>query len=73
MVSTPLGESVRTDRVYKDCSIVVYGRTMCTDLVQLPMHDFDVILGMDWLHSFYACLNCHSRVVRFHFPKEELV
>ena len=44
---------------------------MCADLVELPMHDFDVILGMDWLHSFYACLNCHSRVVRFHFPNEE--
>ena len=27
-VSTPLGENVRTDRVYKDCPIVVGGRTM---------------------------------------------
>ena len=71
MVSTPLGESVRTDRVYKDCLIVVCGRTMCADLVELPMHDFDVILGMDWLHNCYACLECRSRVVRFHFPNEE--
>ena len=46
---------------------------MCANLVELPMHDFDVILGMDWLHSCYACLNCHSRVVRFHFPNEEEV
>ena len=38
------------------------------------MHDFDVILGMDWLHSCYACTDCRNRVVRFHFPnKEELV
>ena len=35
------------------------------------MHDFDVILGIDWLHSFYDCLDCHSRVVRFCFPSEE--
>ena len=47
MVSTPIGEIVRTDRVYKDCTIVVSGKTMCTYLVELPMHDFDVILCMD--------------------------
>ena len=44
---------------------------MCANFVQLPMHDFDVILGMDWLHSFYACLDSRSRVVRFCFPNEE--
>ena len=32
------------------------------------------ILGMDWLHSCYACLDTRSGVVRFHFPDEgELV
>ena len=28
VVSTPLGENVRTDRVYKDCPIAVSGKTM---------------------------------------------
>ena len=71
MVSTPLGENVRTDRVYKDFPIVVCGKTMCAYLVELPMHDLDVILGMEWLHSFCDCMDCHSRVVRFRFPNEE--
>ena len=71
VVSTPLGENVRTDRVYKDYPIVVSGKTMFVDSVELPMHDFDVILGMDWLHRCYACLDCHSKVVTFHFPNEE--
>ena len=31
------------------------------------MHDFDFILCMDWLHSFYTCMDWHSRVVRFRF------
>ena len=74
LVSTPLGENVRTDKVYKNFSIVVSGKTMCADFVNLPMHDFDVILGIDWLHSFYDCLDCHSRVVRFcSLNEEELV
>ena len=71
VVSKPLGENVRTDRVYKDCPIVVCGKTMCADLVELPMHDFDVILGMEWLHSCCAYMDCRNRVVRFCFPNEE--
>ena len=47
MVSTSLGENVRTDRVYNDYLIVVSGMTMCAYLIELPMHDFDVILGVD--------------------------
>ncbi|XP_069150321.1 uncharacterized protein [Solanum lycopersicum] len=66
-----LGENVRTDRVYNDCPIIVSGKTMCAYLVELPRHDFDVILGMDWLHSCYACLDCCSTVLRFRFPDEE--
>ena len=29
VVSTPFGENVRTDRVYKDCPIVLCGKTVC--------------------------------------------
>ena len=71
VVSTPLREKVRTYRVYTDCQIVVCSKTMCADLVELPMHDFDVILGNDLFHSFYAFRDCRSRVVRFRFPNEE--
>ena len=47
VVSTLLRENVRTNRVYKDWPIVVCGKTMCVDLVELPMHDFYVILVME--------------------------
>ena len=65
VVNIHLGENVRTYRVYMDCLIVECGKTRCVDLVELPMHDFDIILCMEWLHSCYACMDCHSRVVRF--------
>ena len=71
VVSTPLKENVRADRVYMDWPIVVSGKAMCANFIELPTHDFDIILGMDWLHSYYAFLDCRSRVVRFHFPHEE--
>ena len=38
------------------------------------MNDFDFILSMDLLQNCYSCMDCHSRVVIFHFPNEvELV
>ena len=37
------------------------------------MVDFDVILGMDWLHSSYASLNCRTRIVHFQFPDEPIL
>ena len=51
LVSTPLGENVRTDRVYKDFPIVVSCKSMCENMVELPMHDFDVILCMVWIQN----------------------
>ena len=57
VVSRALGENVRTDRVYKDFQILVCGKAMCTYLVELPMHDFDVILGINWFHSCYAYMD----------------
>ena len=71
VVSTPLGESVRTDRTYKDFPRVLCGRTVYANSVELPMHDFYFILGVDCFHRFYAFLDCRGRVVRFFFPNEE--
>ena len=44
---------------------------MCADLVELLMHDFDVILGMETLHCSYVCIYFHVRVVGICFPNEE--
>ena len=35
------------------------------------MHDFDVIIGIDLLHYFYACIYCRGRVVRFCYTNEK--
>ena len=71
VVSTPLGENVRIDRVYNGCPILVCGKIMCANLVELPMHDFDIILCMDWLHKCFAFMDCRRRVVRFCFRYDE--
>ncbi|CAJ2662068.1 unnamed protein product [Trifolium pratense] len=38
------------------------------DLVVIDMIDFDVILGMDWLSSHHATLDCYNKIVKFEIP-----
>ena len=37
------------------------------------MVDFNVILGMDWLHSCYASANCRTRIFHFQFQDEPII
>ncbi|KAH0764671.1 hypothetical protein KY285_000542 [Solanum tuberosum] len=45
-VSTPVGESILAEIVYRDCTISVYHKSTMADLVELYMVDFDVILDI---------------------------
>ena len=46
-VSTPVGESILAESVYHDCPISINHKNTMSDLVELDMVHFDVILGMD--------------------------
>ena len=41
------------------------------DLILLAMHDFDVILGMDWLSSNHAVVDCFAKCVIFRILGQE--
>ena len=64
-VSTLVGDSILAERVYRDCPVFINHKSTMADLVELDMVDFDVILGMDWLHACYALVDCRTRVVKF--------
>ena len=70
MVATPIGEPLLVSHVYKSCEVSLEGKESLVDLMILDMIDFDVILGMDWLASCYASVDCHLKVVRFEIPGE---
>ncbi|XP_075077000.1 uncharacterized protein LOC142163770 [Nicotiana tabacum] len=63
-VSTPVSDSVTATRVYRNCVVMVCGRATTTDLIKLEVVDFDVIMGMDWLYSCFAKLDCRTGVMR---------
>lgn len=65
LVTTPVGETLLMQYSYRVCCVIVCGRDTIVDLMLLEMSDVDVIIGMDWLASCHAMVNCHEKVVKF--------
>ena len=63
LVTSPLGHSVRVNRVYKNCPLSVHDREFSIDLIAFPFHEFDLILGMDWLSKHRAIVDCEKKIV----------
>ena len=72
-VSTSVGESIIARRVYRNCIVTICGRDTMADLVELEMVDFDDIIGIDWLASCYATIDCYTKKVYFYFPNESVL
>ena len=68
LVTSPLGHSVRVNRVYKNCPLMVHDREFFVDLIALPFHEFDLILGMDWLSKHQAIVDCDKKIVLLKCP-----
>ena len=63
LVTSPLRHSVIVNRVYKNCPLTVHDREFLVDLIALPFHEFDLILGMDWLSKHRAIIDCDKETV----------
>ncbi|XP_075107193.1 uncharacterized protein LOC142180156 [Nicotiana tabacum] len=70
LVATPVGESLLAEYVYRACQIRVEGRDTLANLIVLDIIDFDMLMGMDWLSSCYAIVDCHAKIVKFEIPNE---
>ena len=57
-----------TSKMLRDYFVIISYREMLVDLVVLDLQDFDVILGMDWLASNHASIDCFGKMVIFSIP-----
>ena len=64
LVTSPLRHSVRVNRVYKNCHLMTHDREFSTDPLALLFHEFDLILGMDWLSKHRVIVDCDKKTVR---------
>ncbi|XP_074355980.1 uncharacterized protein LOC141695648 [Apium graveolens] len=64
-ISTSMGNSVVISDMYRECPIAVGDRSCKVNLLPMEMHDFDIILGMDWLSEHRATIDCQGKRVIF--------
>ena len=60
-VTSLLRHSVNVNRVYKNCPTIIHDREFSADLIPLLFHEFDLILGMDWLSKHQAIIDCDKK------------
>ncbi|KAA0042461.1 ty3-gypsy retrotransposon protein [Cucumis melo var. makuwa] len=65
IVSTPYGKSMLSEEKIKACQIEIASHVIDVTLLVLDMHDFDVILGIDWLAANHASIDCSRREIDF--------
>ncbi|XP_070020447.1 uncharacterized protein [Nicotiana sylvestris] len=67
-VSTPMGNSVVVDWIYRSCVVTLCGFETIADLMLLDMIDFEIIMGMDWLSPYHTVLDCHAKTITLAMP-----
>ena len=68
VVSLPTGDSRLAESVYMDSKVIIGGQKFMADFILLDIHDFDAILGMDWLSRHHATVDCYRKEVRLCRP-----
>ncbi|XP_071692846.1 uncharacterized protein [Rutidosis leptorrhynchoides] len=64
-ISTPMGSIEIIDRVFQNFRLEFNDCMFPTNLFPMTMHDFDIILGMDWLSHHHANIDCYSKSILF--------
>ena len=62
-ISTPLGENINIDDMYRRVKLYIGGLQLNGDLMPLELDGFDLILGMDWLSKRRAQVDCFTKTV----------
>ncbi|KAE8664148.1 Detected protein of unknown function [Hibiscus syriacus] len=60
-VTSPVGQAVLVNKVFRRCPLEVQGEIFLADLMELPLEEFDLILGMDWLNKHKVNLDCEYK------------
>ena len=60
-VDTPIGGRMPLDCICQGCELVILNHHFVFDFIVLGMSGFDLILGMDWLSTFRATIDCLKR------------
>ncbi|XP_074351340.1 uncharacterized protein LOC141690434 [Apium graveolens] len=66
-------DRVSVNRIYPHCSIEISEHVIPANLIPFQLGEFDVMLGMDWLTSFSAQIDCKDKKVVLSTPRGKKV
>ena len=64
VVSVPNGDTMISERIVPGSRLVIQDKDFQAYLIVLGIHDFDIVLGMDWLSKHRATLDFYKKEVR---------
>ncbi|XP_010534056.1 PREDICTED: uncharacterized protein LOC104809701 [Tarenaya hassleriana] len=65
MVCTPVRQTLPVQRILHCMPLTICGMMLNADLIVVPIRDYDLILGMDWLSKHQAQIDCRQRTIWF--------
>ena len=69
VVRTP-SDTLTSRVIFRSCEVRIGDRGLCANLILLGITEFDVKLGMDWLSTHHAVVDCYNKVVEFCTPNQ---
>ena len=70
VVFVPNGDTMISERIVLGSRLVIQNKDFPEDLIVLGIHDFDIVLGMDWLSKNRETLDCYKKEARLVRQKE---
>ncbi|XP_073133933.1 uncharacterized protein [Henckelia pumila] len=70
-VTIPSGEDLSTRSIVKNLELLLQGQSVSADQILLPMPEFDMILGMDWMTKNAVVIEFQQRSVMVRPDGEE--
>ncbi|KAL9258971.1 Retrovirus-related Pol polyprotein from transposon 17.6-like protein, partial [Drosera capensis] len=68
-VGLPTGEIVACKLVVPLVSVMIGEEEFPVDLIVLDLHDFEIVLGMNWLEKYKAVMNCKKKTIKLQSSK----
>lgn len=68
MVDVADGRTVSVSSIYRGCIMELSGTKFEIDLIPIAMKELCVVVGMDWLHSVRAVIDCYRKQVQVRTP-----
>ncbi|XP_070023354.1 uncharacterized protein [Nicotiana sylvestris] len=68
LVTSLLGHQAVVNRIYRDFPFMIQNLVFPADFLEMPIQDYDVIVGVDWLHRHHALVDCRLKQMAFRTP-----